>query len=393
MSTDLKGQMFALMTAVCWSSAMVMFKRTGESVPPLALNLFKNAIGLVLLLTTVVVQAGVQSASGEPTAFASLPTGNVTILLISGVLGIAVADSLFFYALNMLGVGLTALVECLYSPFTLLCAYLWLGETLTLIHVAGGLLILTGIIICSRTRLPVDRTPGQIAAGILLGATAMATMAFAITWAKRPIEQTPLFVATALRLLGGTLALSGIMALPAHRRTIIAAFTPSRVWRVSVPASVLATYFCLIFWVAGFKYTLAWKAAVLNQTASIMAVVLAAVFLKEALTLRKVIAFVLAMSGVAIIVLSDRSPPAREVDPVAAAVLPETVVKKQAACHSHRREGGCRRTAEAACACVVLAGPIRSGWQEEQFGLPAGSYFCVPAAVGPVHRGGRSVSS
>ncbi len=36
------GEVWALLAALIWSVAVILFKRTGEEVPPLALNLFKN---------------------------------------------------------------------------------------------------------------------------------------------------------------------------------------------------------------------------------------------------------------------------------------------------------------------------------------------------------------
>jgi drug/metabolite transporter (DMT)-like permease len=60
-------------------------------------------------------------------------------------------------------------------------------------------------------------------------------------------------------------------------------------------------YFALLFWIAGFKYTYASLAAILNQTSVIFALILASVFLKERFTRRKLAAVVLAFAGVAII--------------------------------------------------------------------------------------------
>jgi hypothetical protein len=40
------GQACALLTAIVWGYALVLFKLSGEHIPPLALNLFKSAVGL-----------------------------------------------------------------------------------------------------------------------------------------------------------------------------------------------------------------------------------------------------------------------------------------------------------------------------------------------------------
>ena len=55
MTTDLLGQVCALFAALTWAFALVFFKLSGEHIGPLALNFFKNTIGLVLLGATLLV--------------------------------------------------------------------------------------------------------------------------------------------------------------------------------------------------------------------------------------------------------------------------------------------------------------------------------------------------
>jgi drug/metabolite transporter (DMT)-like permease len=64
-----------------------------------------------------------------------------------------------------------------------------------------------------------------------------------------------------------------------------------------VPASFFGSYFSLILWMGGMKYAKVSVAAALNQLNTIFIVVLAAVFLKERLSLWKVAAVILAFVG------------------------------------------------------------------------------------------------
>ena len=56
----------------------------------------------------------------------------------------------------------------------------------------------------------------------------------------------------------------------------------------------------LLFWLAGFKYANASVASVLNETASIFIVLMAWLFLKEELSIRKVVGIIMTFSGVLI---------------------------------------------------------------------------------------------
>jgi len=293
------GGLCALGAALCWALALVLFKRTGEHVSALSLNLFKNTVGLVLLGGTLLI------APMDAEALSRTTTRDVVILAISGVVGIAVADTFFLESLRLLGVGLISIVECLYSPFVLLFSFLLLGEPLTISHYVGAALIITGVLIASRRQPVPDRTPRQIIAGVVLGAASMGLMGYGIVLAK-PIltdRDFPLIPAAAIRLLAGTVLLSSFAwALPGRRRHF-AAFHPTSLWRLSVPGAVLGTYLAMILWVAGFKYASASIAAILNQTSIIFAIILASIFLEEPFTRRKLLAVTLAFAGVVVVTI------------------------------------------------------------------------------------------
>jgi len=288
------GEMCALGAALCWALALVMFKRTGEHVSALALNLFKNVIALILLCLTLLVVPVDEQALGQATL------RDVLILCFSGVVGIAVADTLFLEALRLLGVGMISIVECLYSPFVLLFAFLLLAEPLTTSHYVGATLIIAGVLVASRTAPVAGRTTRQLVAGVGLGAMSMALMGYGIVIAK-PILQVkdfPLIAATTVRLAAGTLLLALFAWASPARRDHFAAFRPTSLWRLSVPGSVLGTYLAMILWVAGFKFANASIAAILNQTSIIFAIILASLILKEPFTRRKLVAVTIAVAGV-----------------------------------------------------------------------------------------------
>jgi drug/metabolite transporter (DMT)-like permease len=293
------GQTCALLTAVLWAYAVVLFKRSGEDIAPIALNLYKNAVGLLLLAGTlgVFLLAGVDSLA----ALRERPPGDIALLLLSGILGIALADSLFFHALNLVGVGLISIADCAYAPLAILFSWLLLGEQLTVFHYVGAALVVVGVFISSRHARPGSRTRGQIIAGMLLAVLAVATMAFGIVIAKPVLEETPVLWATTLRLAAGLLFLVLFALLGADWRRHWTVFRPCRAWRTALPASVLGTYVCLLLWVAGFKYTYASVAALLNQTSVVFAPGLAALILKERFGRRQAAALALATTGVVVV--------------------------------------------------------------------------------------------
>jgi len=293
---DRTGEICALLTALVWAGAVVLFKRSGERVSPVALNLFKNAIGLSLMLVTLpLFGEGLHSLR-------ECAREDIYILLLSGSIGIALADTVFFHALNLIGVGLVSIVDCTYSAFVILFSWWMLGEELSPWHYAGGVLILAAVASTGRMTPPVGRTSGQLVLGVALGASAMAMMAFGIVLAKPVLNDFPLMWAAILRMLAGTLILALVTLASARRATHWRVFRPAGIWKFSVPAAALGAYVSMILWIAGFKYTKAALAGMLNQTSVIFALILASWFLKERFTRRKALAVVLALAGVVLVV-------------------------------------------------------------------------------------------
>ena len=73
-------------------------------------------------------------------------------------------------------------------------------------------------------------------------------------------------------------------------------------WGVILMASVAGTYLAMLFWLGGFKYADASVASVLNETFNVMIVLLAWLFLGEALSRRKITGAILTFCGVVIFI-------------------------------------------------------------------------------------------
>ena len=289
------GWLYALLTAVMWAAAVVLLKRSGETIPPLALNVFRVAVSTVVLVLTILV-------AGQ-TLFFRAPMRDYLILFASGVIAIAVSDTLFLMALNRLGAGLMAIVDCLYAPFVVLFAFVLLGERLGPWQWIGMAFVILGVLIAARHEPPNGVTARQVLVGSLYGLLSMATVALGIVIAKPVLGRAPVLWATTMRQIGALVVMIPAALVVPQRREIFGIFRPAPNWKFSVPATLLGSYLALIFWIAGMKYSMAGPAAILNQTSSIYILIFASIFLKEPFTARKVIASVLAVGGIVMVTL------------------------------------------------------------------------------------------
>jgi drug/metabolite transporter (DMT)-like permease len=299
------GELFALLSAAAWAVGVILYRKLGAQLAPLTLNFLKNALVLAMLVPAIVFFHGLDVP--DFTAW------EVALALASGVIGIGIADTLYFRALNELGAGRMGILGNAYSPFVLLLGFVFLGERLGGMQWIGFALVTAGVLLASWPRrggvaaLPLPGAPATdgVAAdassahpwrGLLIGLSSVLLMAIAIVLAKRVLEAQPLLWVTGVRMLG---ALGGMVAIALVRGEMARLRPPPGLrWWPLVRAAFVGQFLAMLLWLAGYKYTLASIAAVLNETASIFILVLAAWWLKEPLTRRGLAGVMLTLTGV-----------------------------------------------------------------------------------------------
>jgi len=284
------GEALALAAALLWACAVVLFKKSGETVHPVALNTFKDVLALVLYVPTIYLAGG--------TLLFDAPPRDYAILCISGVLGIAVGDTLLFQSLNMIGASRSALVSCLYSPFIIALSVAFIGERLDAVQLVGVVLIVGGVFEATRSRgraLPVERR--RLLAGVALGVLAELVMAVGVVIVKPVLARAPLLWAVEIRLAAGVVALLVYLLFHPRRRRIVGSLIDGGMRPVTLIGSVIGGYGAMMLWLGGFKLTQASIAAALNQTNAIFVLVLAAAFLGERITRLRALAIAAAVAG------------------------------------------------------------------------------------------------
>jgi len=287
------GEILALLCAILWATAVILFRKSGETVPPLGLNLFKNILALALFVPTSLVLGVALVPKSSPNDY--------LLLLASGILGLALADTLFFKSLNLLGAELSAIVDCLYSPFIIGLSVIFLYERMTGFQLFGVLLIVSAVLAISRKEDRKNISRHDLILGVLLGISAMALMAIGIVMIKPLLDRSPLLWVVEVRLLAGCVGLGIYLLFHPGRGKIVASVLSVRNWQYMLPGSFLGAYLAMIVWMGGMKYTQASIASALNQTSNIFIFILAALFLKESVNSIRIIAIILAFSGAVIV--------------------------------------------------------------------------------------------
>src|SRR3546814_5978095 len=115
------GEILSLSSAAAWAVGVILYRRLGDTLPPLRLNFLKNLLVLAVLVPATVLIDGF--------ALPSLSVREWVLVTGSGVLGIAVADTLYFGALNALGAGRMGIIGNLYSPLVVVLSFVVLDRS------------------------------------------------------------------------------------------------------------------------------------------------------------------------------------------------------------------------------------------------------------------------
>ena len=289
------GRFFALASAVIWALAVILLRRSGETLPALELNLFKIVLSLLLVLGTI----GIVGSGSVPT----YAPREWWLIFWSGFLGIAVADTLYLHALNTRGASRTGIVSASYTPFVIILSAVFLGERLGPWQWTGFALVMAGILLVTwrRARLEVDAA--AVRQGTLYAASAMAAMAAGIVMVKEILETRPFLWTVELRMASGLLGMVLYISLKRRWAAVLARFCQPQPWALVVTASFLAAYVGILFWLAGYKLIPASEAAILNETNSAFIVLFAWLMLGEPLTRRKLTGLTLTLVGVLIMLV------------------------------------------------------------------------------------------
>ena len=288
------GDLYAVITAVCWSSAVILFDISTKNFTAIQLNVLKNFIGVFGFILTIV--------------FFSIPSPNfsqqdIFTLALSGFLGILIADGLFLESLRRLGSGISAVVSTIYTPTVFIIAFILFNETINLHSYIGGILVLGGITI-SVFQPPKTIKKRDLYIGILFGIVANIITAYSVLIIKPIMKNNSVVYVALYRFSIGFIFGILINILKSGIKQVIQKFKQGLTNQYVILGAFLGTYLSVIFWLAGYKYTLAGRAAIYNQLSTVFIIILARVFLKEPMTSKKIIGVSLAICGAMIVSVS-----------------------------------------------------------------------------------------
>jgi drug/metabolite transporter (DMT)-like permease len=282
----------ALLSACSWALGAILWRKLGEHLSSYSMNLGKSVIGS-LFLGLILLFIG----------FEPISVRSVLFLGLSGVLGIALGDTFFFLSLMQLGPRRASLMGSLNPVAIAVAAAVVLGERPTAWAWTGIACTTMGVGWVLRERATASKGTENISLGIRYGLLSVLSTAGAVLLAKVGVVSVPTVEATWIRLLCGS---AGLILWGATRSELGNWVAPFQ--RKQLLAKVVAIVCVVVvggFWlsIVALKHIDAAIAGTLGSTSPLFILPLSRILMKEKLSFRTVLGTILAVSGVALIIL------------------------------------------------------------------------------------------
>ena len=130
-------ELAALGAAACWAATSVISAGPVAHLGPLAFNRVRQVFVTVMLAVYVLATGG----------WAQFDTAYLAPLVLSGVIGIFLGDTLLFATLSRVGPRLSSILFALNAPIAAILGFAVLGETLSMQAAAGIAITVTGVLL------------------------------------------------------------------------------------------------------------------------------------------------------------------------------------------------------------------------------------------------------
>lgn len=290
-----KGELAALLTAVCWTFTSLAFESAGKRVGSLAVNLIRLVLAFFFLGTFTYFSQG-----------QFFPTGADSHawlwLSISGLIGFVIGDLLLFQAFVLIGARVSMLIMSLSPPMTALFGWLILREQLSIAAAIGMMVTIWGIalVILARPQKGKKMQFHYPLKGILLALGGAAGQGLGLVLSKLGMRTMDPFVATQIRVITGIAGFAILFTITRNWHKInIAIRNRQAMLRIGTGA-FFGPFLGVSLSLLAIKYTTTGIASTLNSLTPVLIIPFAWLLLKERVTLKEIIGAVVAVIGVSI---------------------------------------------------------------------------------------------
>jgi drug/metabolite transporter (DMT)-like permease len=291
------GEIAALATAFCWSITSYAFTNVSRRIGALQVNIDRMVLASIMLISIV----GVFGVS------LTLSSGQISNLVISGILGLVLGDSFLFKSFQLIGARLGIIIMAAVPVLSTILAFFFLNEVISYLGMFGMLLTIAGILIVVLERkIPEENKITISKIGIFYGFLGALGQASGLIFAKFAFQEGQLngFSASFIRLFSASII---ILPLAVTFRRYKNPFGIYPKDSYSTKVILIGTIFGPVLGITGsliaIEYAKVGIASTLMATMPIIMLPISRFYFKEKLDWKAIIGAFVAVIGTAIIFL------------------------------------------------------------------------------------------
>lgn len=291
------GEIAALATAFCWSITSYAFTNVSRRIGAIQVNIDRMVLASIMLISIV----GVFGVS------LTLTSGQISNLVISGILGLVLGDSFLFKSFQLIGARLGIIIMAAVPVLSTILAFFFLNEIISYLGMFGMLLTITGILIVVLEKKSNQQSNISFnKLGIFYGFLGALGQASGLIFAKFAFQGGELngFAASFIRLFSASII---ILPLAATFRRYKNPFGIYPKDSYSTKVILIGTIFGPVLGITGsliaIEYAKVGIASTLMATMPIIMLPISRFYFKEKLDWKAIIGAFVAVAGAAIIFL------------------------------------------------------------------------------------------
>lgn len=178
-------ELAAVLAAACWAVSGILSTGPVAHLGPIAFTRIRMAMVFVMLAVWVLISGSWQTIRPE----------HATAIVLSGIIGVFVGDTLLFVMLNRLGPRRSSILFSMNAPISAVLGWLILDEALTPREIAGICIVIAGVVLAivfgkRRSQLHHwESVKGSLWVGVAIGLGAATSQAVGSLIA-RPVMET-----------------------------------------------------------------------------------------------------------------------------------------------------------------------------------------------------------
>ncbi len=186
--------------ALSWTIACYLWRKEGKYMSSIQLNLLKNISASIIFLPTLFGYSWIFNSKES------------VLLIISGIIGIGIGDTLYIKALKLIGTRRTLTIEAL-SPILANCGSTFIAkETIPEKVWVGAILVVTSLILIanrSKEEKIINKVPKKMKTGLLCGFFSVICAVVGALLSREVLTSSEInpFESTEIRLIGAIIFL------------------------------------------------------------------------------------------------------------------------------------------------------------------------------------------